>query len=143
MLTAATAGDSTASVAKVDYNEIDDLLVQVVLNVEGNQKLGERYYAKKQAAKATQEKMQAAMMRGEPVNPMEAAANMMHDDADQKKVDQLCQQYLLEMIERTFDDQYEIIFKDNYRSSLLYARTAIDDVTVVIKQELLKAIPSN
>jgi len=87
--------------------------------------------------------MQAAMMRGEAVNPMEAAARMMHDDADQKKVDQLCQKHLLEIIERVFDDKYEIIFKDEYRSSLLYTRGAIDDVTMTIKQELLKAIPKN
>ncbi len=35
------------SIAKVDYGEIDDLLESVVLNVEGNKELRERYYAKK------------------------------------------------------------------------------------------------
>jgi len=88
LLSVATAETSKARVAKIDYQEIDDLLVQVVLNMEGNEELGERFVAKKQAAKDIQEKMQAAMMRGEAVNPMEAAAGMMHDDADQKKVGQ-------------------------------------------------------
>ena len=143
LLSVATAENSKAQVAKIDYQEIDDLLVQVVLNMEGNEELGERFVAKKQAAKDIQEKMQAAMMRGEAVNPMEAVGGMMHDDADQKKVDQLCQKYLLETIERVLDSKYDVIFKDDYRSSLLYTRSAIDDVTIIIKQELLKAIPRN
>ena len=106
-------------------------------------KLGERFQAKQLKAREVQDKMQAAIMKGEPVNAMAAAAGMMHDDADKKKVDQLCQKYLLEMIERVFEDKYEIIFKDDYRSSLLYTRAAIDDVTIIIKQELLKALPKN
>ena len=143
MLAAASTENLNASVAKIDYNEIDDLLVQVVLKVEGNEELGERYFAKKQAAKEIQEKMQAAMMRGEAVNPMDAGASMMHDDADQKRVDQLTQKYLLEVIERVFDGKYDIIFKDGFRSSLVYAKAPIDDVTIIIKQELLKAIPNH
>ncbi|MDQ8209334.1 hypothetical protein QEH52_17535 [Coraliomargarita sp. SDUM461003] len=143
MLSSASAESTKASVAKVDYNEIDDLLVQVVLNMAGNEELGERFYAKKEAAKAAQEKMQSAMMRGEAFDPRAAAAGMMHDDSDQKKVDQLCQKHLLELIERVFEDRYEIIFKDEYRSSLLFTRGAIDDVTMTVKQELLKALPSN
>jgi len=143
MLSAAVAEHANASVAKIDYNEIDDLLVQVVLSRDGNEGLGERFVAKKEAAKAAQEKMQAAMMRGEPVNPMEAAAGMLHADPDKKKVEQLCQKHLLEVIDRVFGGKYEIIFKDGYRSSLIYSKAAIDDVTVVIKQELLRSLPSN
>ncbi|MGJ8725636.1 MAG: hypothetical protein ACSHYB_13840 [Roseibacillus sp.] len=142
-LSAIATGDSEFSVAKIDYKEIDDLLLKVVLEMDGNQELGERYEAKKMKAKEVQAKMQAAIMNGEAVNAMEAAAGMMHDDADKEKVEQLCQKYLLELIERVFKDKYEIVFKDDYRSSLLYARSSIDDITIVIKQELLRAIPKN
>ena len=143
VLSAGAAENSKATVAKVDYNEIDELLIKVVLAMDGNEELAERFNTKTKAAKEAMDKMQAAIMKGAAVNPMEAASGMMHDDVDKKKVEQLSQKYLLELIERKFEGKYEIIFKDDYRSSLLYTRAAIDDVTIVIKQELLKAIPKN
>jgi hypothetical protein len=129
------------AVAKVDYNEIDDLLTTVVLNEKGNEELRDRYNAKKQASKDAQERMQKAMMKGEAFDPSEAAHSFMHDDEDKKRVEQLCQKQLLELIEQTFDGKYDLIFKDDYRSSLIYSKIAIDDVTVIVKQELLKAMP--
>ncbi len=143
MMSSATAENPKTAVAKIDYNEIDDLLVKVVLTMDGNEELGERYHAKKKAANDAQKKMQEAIMKGEPVNAMEAATGMLHNDADQKRVEQLSQKFLLEIIERVFNGKYDIIFKDDYRSSLLYTKAAIDDVTIIIKQELLKAIPKN
>lgn len=135
------AEGASVAVAKVDFSEIDDLLTVVVLNKAGNEELRERYNQKTQAAKDAQEKMQKAMMEGKPFDPREAALRSMHDDADKKKVEQLCQKQLLELIEQTFEGKYDLIFKDDYRSSLIYSKTAIDDVTVIVKQELLKAIP--
>ena len=132
---------SGVAVAKVDYSEVDDLLVKVVLNREGNEDLRDRYYTKEQAAKEAQDRMQKKMMSGEAFDPMEAAKSFMHDDGDKKKVQQWCEKYLLELIEETFDGRYDLVFKDNYRSSLIYSKIAIDDVTIVIKQELLKALP--
>lgn len=131
----------SVSVAKVDYNEVDDLLVQVVLSKKGNEELRTRYNAKEQATKEAQDRMQEKMMSGEAFDPMEAAKSFMHDDADKKKVEQLCEKYLLKLIEQTFDGRYELVFKDDYRSSLIYSRIAIDDVTVIVKQELLKVLP--
>ena len=138
--TFATEG-AVVAVAKVDYNEIDDLLTSVVLDEKGNEELRDRYNAKKQASKDAQEKMQQAMMKGEAFDPSAAVQSFMHDDDDQKRVEQLCQKQLLELIEQTFEGKYDLIFKDDYRSSLIYSKIAIDDVTVIVKQELLKAIP--
>ncbi len=138
------ADDSVkTSVAKIDYGEIDDLLVSVVLNSEGNEELKDRYYTKKKAAKDAQEKLQADMMSGKGFDLKGASFGMMHNDPDQKKVDQLCQKHLLEVIERVFKDKYDFVFKDDYRSSLLFSRIAIEDVTIIIRQELLKALPKN
>jgi hypothetical protein len=129
------------TVAKVDYGEIDELLAKVVLNKKGNEALRDRYYAKEQAAKEAQDQMQQKIMSGEAFDPMEAAKSFMHDDTDKKKVQQLCEKHILELIEHTFDGRYDLVFKDDYRSSLIYSKIAIDDVTVIIKQELLKALP--
>ena len=131
------------SVAKVDYGEIDDLLAKVVLSKKGNEELRERYNAKEKAAKDAQERMQKKIMAGEAFDPMEAAKGFMHDDGDRKKVEQLCEKHLLELIEQTFEGRYDLIFKDDYRSSLIYSKIAIDDVTAIIKQELLRALPDN
>lgn len=143
ILSVASAQDVKTTVAKVDYGEIEYLLLKVVLNSEGNEELSERFHAKKKAAKEAQEKLQAAIMKGEGFNPMDAASSHLYDDVDQKKVEQLCQKQLLEIIEQVFSGKYDIVFKDDYRSSLIYAKSAIDDVTIVIKQELLKSIPKN
>jgi hypothetical protein len=129
------------SVAKVDYSEIGDLLEKVVLSKQGKEELRDRYYAKEQAAKEAQDRMQKKMMSGEAFDPMEAAKSFRHDDGDKKKVQQLCEKHLLELIEQTFEGRYDLIFKDDYRSSLIYSKIAIDDVTTLIKQELLKALP--
>jgi hypothetical protein len=129
------------SVAKVDYSEIGDLLEKVVLSKQGKEELRDRYYAKEQAAKEAQDRMQKKMMSGEAFDPMEAAKSFRHDDGDKKKVQQLCEKHLLELIEQTFEGRYDLIFKDDYRSSLIYSKIAIDDVTILIKQELLKALP--
>ena len=131
----------SVAVAKVDYSEVDDLLAKVVLSKKGNEELRDRYYAKEQAAKEAQDLMQKKMMSGEAFDPMEAAKSFMHDDGDKKKVQQLCEKHLLELIEQTFEGRYDLIFKDDYRSSLIYSKIAIDDVTIIIKQELLKALP--
>jgi len=139
-LTHAAEVDGVA-VAKVDFDEIDDLLTSVVLDQEGNEALRERFYQKKQASEEAQAKMQQAIMNGEPFDPMAAARSSMHNDDDRKRVEQLCQKFLLEMIERNFEGKYDLILKDEYRSSLIYSKIAIDDVTVVVKQELLKALP--
>lgn len=142
-MSAFAAEETSVTVAKVDYGEMEDLLTTVVLNVEGNEELRERYNSKKQAAKEAHEKMQAAIMKGEDVNPGEAALSFMHDDEDKKKVEQLCQKHLLELIEQTFKGKYDLIFKDDYRSSLIYTKMPIDDITALVKQELFKAIPKN
>jgi len=142
-MSAASAEETSVAVARVDYGEIEDLLTTVALNVEGNEELRDRYHAKKQAAKVAQEKLHASIMRGEGVNPGEAALSFLNDDEDQKKVEQLCQKHLLELIEKTFAGKYDLIFKDGYRSSLIYTKAPVDDITAVVKQELLKAIPRN
>jgi hypothetical protein len=138
---ALAAESEHVAVAKVDYSEIDDLLTAVVLNEKGNEELRERFNSKKRAAKEAQERMQKKIMSGEAFDPTEAAQSFMHDDDDQKKVEQLCEKRLLQLIEQTFDGKYDLIFKNDYRSSLIFSKIAIDDVTVIIKQELLKALP--
>ncbi len=137
----ASAEDSSVAVAKVDYGQIEDLLVKVVLSADENAELRDRYEAKTKAAREAQEKIQAAIMKGESLNPEEAARSFLHDDGDEEEVEQRCQKRLLEIIEKTFAGKYDLVFKEDYGSSLLYTKAAIDDVTMIIKQELLKELP--
>lgn len=128
------------SVAKVDFTEVDDLLKAVVMSLPANKELGERFKAQQAKEKEAQEKMQEAFMKGKKINPMEAASMMLGSD-DKKKVEMLCEKHLLEIIEKTMGDKYQIVLKASYSSSLLYTKVAIDDVTDLIRQELLRQLP--
>jgi len=128
------------SVAKVDYDQIDDLLELVVLSNPDHKKLREEYVAQKKKSAAAQKKMQEAIMKGEKINPMEAASQMMNR-GNRDKVSQLCQKYLLTLIEDTFKGKYKIILKDGYRGAILYTEVPIEDITDILRQELLKKSP--
>ena len=129
-------------VAKVDYSEIDDLLERVVLSKPENKELGERYFLQKKRSQEQQKKMQEAIMRGEKINPMEAAAGFMNQSEDNEEVENLCQKHLLILMEKLFSSKYDLVFKEGYSSSLLYTKIAVDDVTDLLRQELLKSLPT-
>lgn len=136
-----SAEEPKVHVAKIDYRKIKNLLEEVVLAKTENKMLSSRYKAMKDKARANQKKMQLALMKGEKINPMEAAASAMSNRKDKKSVEVLCERYLLLEIEKSFAGKYEIILKSDYNSPLLYTKIAIDDVTDIIRQKLLKALP--
>ena len=135
--------EEAISVAKLDYSAIKELLEKVVLSNSDHKELRERYHAGKEKADAAQMKMQKAIMRGEKVDPMEAASQMMTQSSDKKKVEMLCEKHLIELMDRLFGDKYDLVLKESYRSGLLYTRVAIEDVTTLAKQELLRELPPN
>jgi len=131
-----SAQDNSVAVARIDYSEVEGLIEDVVLSQPENKKLGERFKARRAKSEELQKKMQEAMMRGEKINPMEASLGMMGESRVDKKVEQL-------VIEKTVGDKYQIVFKSSYTSSLLYTKIAIDDITDLIRQELLRQLPKN
>ncbi|MGJ8654919.1 MAG: hypothetical protein ACSHX6_00605 [Akkermansiaceae bacterium] len=137
------AEESVVKIAKVDYSEVSDLLEEIVLARPENKELGERFLAQKKKSDELQEMMQQAILKGEKINPMEAASGMMdsRNSGDRKKIEMLCEKLVLEVIEKAFEDKYQIILKSGYRSSLLYTKVAIDDVTDLLRQELLGQLP--
>ena len=140
LITSSVGAEPATSVAKVDYRKIDDLLETVVLSNPEHKELREAHLAAEKKSADAQKKMQEAIMKGEKINPMEAGMQMMNQGHD-KRVSQLCQKYLLALIEETFKGKYKIILKDEYRSSILYTEVAIEDITDIIHQELLKKSP--
>ena len=139
----ASAQDDSVAVARIDYSEVEGLIEDVVLSQPENKKLGERFKARRAKSEELQKKMQEAIMKGEKINPMEASLGMMGESRVDKKVEQLCEKQLLEVIEKTVGDKYQIVFKSSYTSSLLYTKIAIDDITDLIRQELLRQLPKN
>ena len=135
------AQDSTTSIAKVDYSEIEDLVEAVVLSRPENKELGERFKAQEAKAQESHKQMQQAIMAGEKIDLRAAGVGAMGRSKESKEVNLLCEKYLLEVIEKLLGDKYQVVLKDNYRSSLLYTKIAIDDVTVLVRQELLKQLP--
>ena len=137
------ASAQTVEIAKVDYSRVGDLLQAVVLSQPENKELGDRFKAFKAKEKELQDKMQESIMKGEKINPMEAAAGMFNESRAEKKVEVLCEKHLLEVIEKTVGDKYQLVFKSSYRSSLLFTKVAIDDVTDLVRQELLRQLPKD
>ena len=133
---------SKVSVAKVDYSEIEKLVEELVLGRPENKELGTRFKAARKKSEEAQERMQKAIMNGEKINPMEAASGFMHQSGDKKKVETICEKYVLNLIGEVFEGKYQIILKEGYRSSLLYTEIPIDDVTSILRQELLKKLPT-
>ncbi len=70
-----------------------------------------------------------------------AGVKMLSFHKNREKISQLCQKYLLEIIEETFKGKYKIILKEDYKSSILYTEVAIEDITDILRQELLKRLP--
>ena len=128
------------SVAKVDYSEIKDILETVVLSDPIHKELRDSYLAAEKKFADAQKKMQEALMKGEKINPMEAGMQMMNR-GNHKRVSQLCQKYLLTIIDETFKGKYKIILKDGYSGSILYTEVVIEDITDILRQELLKKSP--
>ena len=131
-------------IAQVDYSEINSLLEQIILKKPENKKLAERYLDKQKKNKEHQDKMQKAIFSGEKFNPMEMAEALMDNTSsreDDKKVEQQCAKYLIAIIEKKFKDDYDVILKKEYRSNLLYTQIPIEDITEILRQELLKEIP--
>lgn len=137
------ASAQSVDVAKVDYSRVGDLLEAVVLSQPENKELGERFKAIKAKEKEIQTKMQESIMKGEKINPMEAAAGMLVESRAEEKVEVLCEKHLLEVIEKTVGDKYEIVLKSSYQSSLLFTKVPIDDVTDLVRQELLRQLPKD
>ena len=130
------------SIARIDYAEVDELVEAVVLSRPENKEIAERFKAQKAKEEALQKKMQEAIMNGEKVDLTAAATGMIPQSRDRKKIETLCEKHLLAVIEKTLGDEYDIILKSSYTSSLLYTRVAIDDVTDLIRQELLRQLPA-
>ncbi len=132
------AAESQTTVAKINYSEIQALLEAVVLSAPGNQELEKQYKAAKSEQKAAERRMQKALMNGERFDPLEAASGVLNRFSGEPKILLLCEKRLVEVVEQLFKDKYDLILKGGYRSSLLYSRIAIDDVTSLVKQQLLK-----
>ena len=130
------------AIARVDYSKIETLLEKVVLSDPANAKLSERF--KKQEAKAEklQKDMQESIMKGEAINPMEAAAaGFMFGSKDREKVELLCEKRLLAVIKKTVGDEYPVVLKTGHVSPVLFTKIPVDDVTDLIRQELLRQLP--
>ncbi len=65
LIASSVAAEPAVSVAKVDFDEIDDLLETVVLSKPEHKKLRDEYLAEKEKSENSQRKVQEAIMKGE------------------------------------------------------------------------------
>ena len=136
------ASEQSIKVAQVDYSEIDDLLESIVLSRPEHKELAARLKTQKEKNDAAQLKMQKALLSGEKINPLEAASHISHGSTDNKTIDQLCDKLALEVIKKVATDKYQIVLNSSrYNSPVIYSQTSIEDITKLVKQELLHQLP--
>ena len=142
VLSPVVAQEPTIAIAKVDYSKIEHLVESVVLARPENQELGMRIRDQREQAERFQKRIQESMLKGEKINLKGAAFGAMNQSEDLEKIETLSEKFLLEVIEKVLDDKYQLVLKESYTSSLLYTKIPIDDVTLLLKQELLRQIPT-
>ena len=137
-----SAEDQMVHIAKLDYSQVEVLLEEVVFSRPENKELGDRHRAKNRKFSDAMEKIQQAIANGEKYNPMDVGFDMMDMGSDDKKrLEILSEKLLLEIIEKSVGEKYQVILKSDFKSSVLYTKIAIDDITAMVRQELLKQVP--
>jgi len=131
-------------IAQVDYSEINDLLEKIILSKPENKDLANRYLEKERKDQENQDQIQKAILRGEKFDPLKMAKEVMGNSKgreDSKEVEQQSEKYLLSVIENKFKGEYDVILKKSYRNNMIYTKIAIEDITDILRQELLKDLP--
>jgi hypothetical protein len=131
--------DEFTSVAKVDFEEIEDLLLEVAFANPQNKEFQEKHLASKKKQADMVKKIMESQRDGKPINPYEMAGSMTDlDGAGGKSIENLARAELILIIEKLYKDKYQLVISKTYQDPILYTTRPIPDITSNIKQYLLK-----
>jgi hypothetical protein len=138
-VSAATAQELT-SVAKVDFDTLEPLLLEVAFSRPGNKNLQTQHLASKKKQDDMMKKIMEAQSKGKRIDPykMAGAMGMPGQRNGKKQVENLARAELILIIEKLYKDKYRLVISKTYKDSILYATDPIPDITASIKQHLLK-----
>jgi hypothetical protein len=138
-VSAATAQELT-SVAKVDFDELESLLLEVAFSRPENKDLQTKYLASKKKKNDMMKKILESQRKGKRIDPYKMAGAMGMPDQlnNKKKVENLARAELILIIEKLYKNKYQLVISKTYQDSILYTTGPITDITASIKQYLLK-----
>ncbi|MEE9368263.1 MAG: hypothetical protein V3V05_05305 [Pontiella sp.] len=129
--------DEFASIAKIDFNEIKDLLLDVAFANPQNKEFQEKHLASKKKHDDMMKKIMESQRDGKPIDPYEMAGSMT-DLTGTKAIENLARAELILIIEKLYKDQYQLVISKTHQDPVLYTTSPIPDLTSSIKQYLLK-----
>lgn len=140
-LTVSTAAaQELASVAKVDFDALEPLLLEVAFSRPKNKNLQTEHFASKKKHDDMMKKIMESQREGKRIDPYEMAGAMGMPDQlnSKKKIENLARAELILIIETLYENKYQLVISKSYNDSILYATSPIPDITASIKQHLLK-----
>ena len=131
--------DIASEIAKVELDDIEQLLLERAFAKKSNEKLRNEYQDNLKMEKAAAEKMQEALREGGMFNPMDFAKDFMLSDRKfTDTIENLAKAELILIIEELYGEKYKLVLNETYAGSILYTSVFIPDITPNIKQYLLK-----
>ena len=136
-VSAATAQE-LASVAKVDLDTLEPLLLDVAFSRPRNKELKAQHFASKKKHDDMMKKIMESQRKGKRIDPYEMAGAMDMQGDGKKQIENLARAELILIIEELYENKYQLVISKTYKDSILYATGPIPDITASIKQHLLK-----
>lgn len=133
-------------IVKVDYSRVSTLLENYVLKRPENKELAIKYASALNDRSLhffneNQSKQDKPYHVSKRLGPPELTKDELENPRwnDIKQVKSLAEDHLMFLINHKYKDDYEVIFKNNNTTNILYSQIKPDDITDEIYQELLKA----
>ncbi|MDP8214782.1 MAG: hypothetical protein RAO92_00080 [Candidatus Euphemobacter frigidus] len=135
----ASADNGDSGIAKVKFRDLKELLLERVFALKGNEGLRKVYRDNQEQKKKSQKKMMEAMKSGN-WNPMEYGDEAISGNReDEKKIEELAKAELIRIIEKLYPNKFKLVLDDMFSDNILYTSVLIPDITLNIRQYLIKA----
>jgi hypothetical protein len=131
------ADDIPIRVAKIDFNEVEPLLLELIFSQPEHKELKKKYQSIKERRDSILEKMFDEKSPGKFIS-QEFTKDLGTDMAIEHKVENLVKGRLICIIKELFADKYQLIINDQFSNTILYTKLEMPDVTANVKQYLLE-----
>lgn len=138
----ASAQSNPARIAKINYFDVKELLIEKVLALPEQQELKEDYEDHLARKKADGEKWMKkaleAQKSGQMTISMSDTKDQMKDFELSRKVEDMARDEFAILTEKLFGEQYDLILEGGYSTRIVYSNVAIADLTPKFRQHLIK-----
>lgn len=139
----ARAEEESVKVAKINFYEIQPLLIDLVLSRPENKDLKTKYQVYKEKERIQGEewmkKSLAAQKTGELRIPMDATSEYDFEGYEtQARVIDLARTELIRIIQEIFKDQYQLVIQGASTEDIIYTNISISDITPNVRQYLMR-----